>query len=135
RAIEEEMTPLTERQQRAKVVADEIRRLGGTVTNVLPLAAGHNLKFWVSEYEKRRGLQALTDAGYEPRVVGMQPQVCIKTYSMGMVCAYEIPIPADRQVIADDRLPKGEIVDRAEEAKIKREIELMRIAIYGRKGK
>ena len=126
---------LTERQKRAENVTRELQRLGATVTNVLPLAEGRPLRFWVSDYRKKEVLQQLTDAGYQPTFLGMMFQVDPKEYAMGLVNSYELAIPADRQVIADDRLPKGEIVDRAEEARIKREVELMREAIYGRKGK
>src|SRR5262245_561092 len=127
------MTLLTERQKRAENVTRELQRLGATVTNMMPLAAGRNLRFWVDDYKKREVLQALTDAGYAPTFIGLAPQVCAKTYSMGMVNQFELAIPADRQVIEDDRLPKGEIVDRAEEARIKRQVELMNEAIYGKR--
>ena len=87
-------------------------------------------------YKRNEVLQQLKDAGYEPVFLGLAPQVCARTYSMGMVNQFELAIPAERQVVVDDRqMPKGQVVDLAEEARIKREIELMRQAIYGRKGK
>src|SRR5262249_48266367 len=125
RTIEEKMTPLTERQKRAENVTRMLQNLGATVTNVLPLAEGRPLRFWCSDYEKRQVLQALTDAGYEPVFLGLAPQVCAKTYSMGLVNNFEIPIPADRQVIVNDRaISKDPVIDRAEEARIRRQVEL-----------
>src|SRR5262249_44340574 len=136
RTIEEKMTPLTERQKTAQQISRELQGLGATVTSVLPLAEGRPLRFWVDDYKKREVLQALTDAGYSPTFIGMQPQVDAKSYSMGLVNNFELAIPADRQVIVNDRaISKDPVVDRAEEMRIKKEIEAMRIAIYGRKGK
>src|SRR5262249_40615130 len=108
------MTPLTERQKRAENVTRELQRLGATVTNVLPLAEGRPLKFWVSDYNKREVLQALIEAGYQAVFLGTGFQVCAKTYSMGLVNNFEVPIPADRQVIVNDRaISKDPVVDRA----------------------
>src|SRR5262249_7575847 len=129
-----EVTLLTERQKRAENITREIQRLGATVTNVLPLAEGRPLRFWVSDYRKKEVLQQLTDAGYQPVFLGTGFQVCAKTYSMGLVNNFEIPLPAGQPVVDDRVISKDPEVARAEEARIKRQVELMREAIYG-KGK
>jgi hypothetical protein len=42
----------SERQKTAERLARELQTLGATVTNVLPLADGQNLRFWCSDYKK-----------------------------------------------------------------------------------
>jgi len=76
---------LTERQQAAARLTRELQALGATVTSVLPLADGHNLRFWVSDYKKREILAALADAGYEPIFIGMGLQMDTAAYAMGLV--------------------------------------------------
>src|SRR5262249_54153085 len=94
----------SERQRTAQRLTRELQALGATVTNVLPLADGQPLRFWVSDYKKREILTALADAGYEPIFIGTGFQVCTATYSMGLVNNFELSIPADRQPIVDDRI-------------------------------
>ena len=102
-----------ERQKTAERLARELGQLGATVTNVLPLAAGQNLRFWVSDYEKREVLTALADAGYVPIFIGMSPQMCIKTYSMGLVNNFELALPADQPMLQQNRtIPKDEVGSR-----------------------
>src|SRR5262249_13458177 len=121
----------SERQKKAAVVARELQALGATVTNVLPLADGQPLRFWVSDYKKREILTALADAGYEAIFIGTGFQVCTATYSMGLVNNFEIPIAADRQPVPDDRTIYGEVVDRQKEAAQKAAVKAMTEAIYG----
>jgi len=101
------MTALpNERQKIAQRLARELSQLGATVTNVLPLADGQHLRFWVSDYKKRDVLTALADAGYEANFLGMIMQPDVATYSMGLVNNFEVPIARERQPIIDDRTIK-----------------------------
>jgi hypothetical protein len=105
---------LTARQQKAATLTRELQALGATVTNVLPLADGQNLRFWVSDYKKNELLQQLSDAGYEPVFTGMTPQVDVQTYSMGLVNVFELPIAAERQEVPqqDRVIPKDDVGKR-----------------------
>jgi hypothetical protein len=121
---------LTARQQKAATLTRELQSLGATVTNVLPLADGHNLRFWVSDYKKNELLQQLSDAGYEPVFTGMTPQMDIRTYSIGLVSNFELPIAAERQEVPqqDRIIPKDEIGKR-------KDSEIMKTyqSVYGKK--
>jgi hypothetical protein len=125
------MAVLTPRQETAQRLARELQSFGATVTNVMPLEEGKNLRFWCSDYEKKELLQQLKDAGHEVVFLGMQPQVDVKTYSMGLVNCFEMLLPADRQPVQDDRgiIPR-DIADRREKD---REVEKMFEAIYGKR--
>jgi hypothetical protein len=125
------MALLTPRQETAQRLARELQALGATVTNVLPLEEGKNLRFWVDDYKKKTLLQELKDAGHEFIFLGMSPQVCVKSYSMGLVNSFEVVLPADRQPVQDDRgiIPR-DVVDRREKD---HEVEKMLESIYGRR--
>ena|SRR5262245_46912016 len=97
---------LNDRQKTASQLARELSQLGATVTNVLPLADGQQLRFWVSDYKKREVLTALADAGYEANFLGMIMQPDVVSYSMGLVNNFEVPIARERQIIVDDRAVK-----------------------------
>ena len=105
------LSGLTPRQETAQRLTRELQALGATVTNPLPLAAGDNLRFWVSDHRKNELLQQLSDAGYEAVFCGMSPQVDIKTYSMGLVNNFEVVLPAETQPVVDNRI-HGEIASR-----------------------
>jgi hypothetical protein len=124
------MAVLTPRQETAQRLTRELQALGATVTNVLPLEEGKNLRFWVDDYKKKELLQELKDAGHEFVFLGMSPQVCVKTYSMALVNNFEVILPADRQLVQDDRgiIPR-DVVDRREK---NLEVEKMFEAIYGK---
>jgi len=107
------MAVLTNRQETAQHLTRSLQSLGATVTNVLPLAEGQHLRFWVSDYAKREILTALADAGYQPVFLGMSPQMCTASYSMGLVNNFELPLPAERQPIQDDRI-HGELATKRE---------------------
>ena len=99
----------SERQKTAERLARELLAFGGTVTNVLPLADGQNLRFWVSDYRKNELLQQMKDAGYAPIFIGTGFQMCIKTYSMGLVNNFELSLPADQPVPQQNRvIPKDD---------------------------
>src|SRR5262245_57735552 len=99
----------SERQKTADRLARELAQFGATVTNVLPLADGQNLRFWCSDYEKREVLTALADAGYQPIFISTGFQMCIKTYSMGLVNNFELALPADPVLQQDRTIPRDEI--------------------------
>ncbi len=94
---------LSKRQEIAQNLTRELGRLGANVTNVLPLDDAARLRFWCSDYRKREVLTALSDAGYEPVFLGMSPQICTESYSMGLVNNFELDLPRERQPVADDR--------------------------------
>jgi len=120
---------LSKRQETAARLCRELQAFGATVTNVMPLAAGQHLRFWVSDYRKNVVLQQLKDAGYdEPVFLGMSPQMDIASYSMGLVNNFELPIAAEREPIPDDR-HGGEITGRTKRSP---ETEAMLRAIYGK---
>jgi hypothetical protein len=108
------MALLSDRQKTAERLTRELQAFGATVTNVLPLAEDKNLRFWVSDYKKNELLQQLADAGYEPVFLGMQPQVDVKTYSMGLVNNFEIYLPREAQAVPTAerrRIPDAELAD------------------------
>jgi len=126
------MVALTQRQQTAQRLTRELQAFGATVTNVLPLADGQHLRFWVSDYKKNELLQQLKDAGYdEPVFLGMSPQMCTATYSMGLVNNFELPIAADRQEIPqqDRVIPKDDVGKRVRDIEVAKTLE----AIYGKR--
>jgi hypothetical protein len=121
---------LSERQKAAERLTRELQSLGATVTNVLPLADGQNLRFWIDDYRKKEVLQQLKDADYQVVFCGMTPQLDVKSYSMGLVNVFEIPLAADRQpVLQDGTIPKDEIGKRSRDAEIRKIYE----SIYGRR--
>jgi hypothetical protein len=122
---------LTERQQLAQRLTRELQAFGATVTNVLPLADGQNLRFWIDDYRKKEVLQQLKDGGYdEPIFLGMSPQICTQSYSMGLVNNFELPIAAERQEVpqGDRVIPKDEIGKRSRDYEIQKVYE----SIYGK---
>jgi hypothetical protein len=123
------------RQETAQRLTRELQAFGATVTSVLPLADGQNLRFWVSDYKKNELLQQLKDAGYDaPVFLGMSPQLCIESYSMGLVNNFELPLSAERQEIPRQGvIPKDAITDREKDLKMKREVAAMYEAIYGKR--
>src|SRR5262245_50559662 len=121
----------SERQKTADRLTRELQAFGGTVTNLLPLANGQNLRFWVSDYDKKELLQRLKDAGYEPIFIGTGFQMCIKTYSMGLVNTFEVALPADQPMPQQDRvIPKDEIGGKKERS---REVEETLKYVWGKK--
>jgi hypothetical protein len=116
---------LTKRQETARDLARSLGQLGATVTNVLPLADNQNLRFWCSDYKKGKVLTALADAGYEPVFAGMSPQVCVDTYSMGLVNNFELVLERERQPVADNRIT-GELFDPEEAKKRDMQVAIMR---------
>jgi hypothetical protein len=111
---------LSERQQRARAIADELQAQGATITSALPLEDGQPLRFWVDDYKKKRALQALADAGYAPIFLGMTPQVDTASYKMSLVNSFLVELPAERQVVHDSQTIRGEIA-KPEKTDVERE--------------
>jgi len=122
---------LTERQQLAKRLADELGKIDGVwVTSPLPLDDNQKLRLQIKDIDRNEVLQLLKDWGYDPVCVSVLPRVC----STGLMaaCLWEIDLPQPRQDIIDDRaIPKDDVVRRARDAETKATLE----AIYGKQGK
>jgi hypothetical protein len=124
------LSGLTPRQETAARLTRELQSLGATVTNAMPLPDGQHLRFWCCDYAKNELLQQLKDAGYEPTFIKMEMQMDIRSYSMGLVNVFELPIAGERQEIlqADRVIPRDEIG----RGKTNPEVEAMIRHIYGR---
>ena len=86
------------------------------------------MRFWVDDYKKKEVLQQLGDAGYEPIFLKMELQPDIRSYSIGLVNSFELPIAADRVSIYDNRILDDEVGKRGRDAEIKKIYE----QIYGK---
>ena len=127
------MTVLTNRQQLARNLANELGRMNNVwVTSPLPLDEQQKLRLQIVDTVRNEVIQILKDWGWEPQFVSILPRVCHT--GLQAACLYEIDLPRERQPIVDDRI-QGEIVDPAKKAAQKASIEAMRIVIYGKKGK
>src|SRR5262249_7069402 len=119
---------LSERQQLAKRLADELGKIDGVwVTSPLPLDDNHKLRLQIKDVDRNEGIQVLKDWGWDPVCVSVLPRVC----STGLIaaCLYEADLPKPRQDIVDDRItPKDEIGRRGQSAETKAMLE----AIYGK---
>jgi hypothetical protein len=121
---------LTERQQLAKRLADELGKLDGVwITSPLPLDESRKLNLQILDSERNRVLQIIRDWGWHPVCVSILPRV----HSTGLLaaCLWEIDLPKPRQNILDDR-HGGEI---ATKKKHDHEVEAMLEAVYGKQQK
>src|SRR5262245_10738001 len=120
---------LTERQQLAKRLADDLDRMDSVwVTSPLPLDDNQKLRLQIKDIDRNEVLQLLRDWGYEPVCISVLPRIC----NTGLIaaCLYEIDLPQPRQDIVDDRaIPKDDVGRRGRDSEIKAMLE----AIYGRK--
>jgi hypothetical protein len=119
---------LTERQQLAKRLADELGKLDGVwITSPLPLDESRKLNLQILDSERNRVLQIIRDWGWHPICVSILPRV----HSTGLLaaCLWEIDLPKPRQNILDDR-HGGEI---ATKKKHDHEVEAMLTAVYGKR--
>ena len=119
---------LTERQQLAKRLADDLDRMDSVwVTSPLPLDDNQKLRLQIKDIARNEVTQLLKDWGYDPVCVSVLPRVC--TTGLIAACLYEIDLPQPRQDIVDDRaIPKDDIGRRGRDA----EIQAMLQAIYGK---
>jgi len=119
---------LTERQQLAKRLADDLDRMDSVwVTSPLPLDDNQKLRLQIKDIARNEVTQLLKDWGYDPVCISVLPRVC----STGLMaaCLYEIDLPQPRQDIVDDRaIPKDDVGRRGRDAEVKAMIE----AIYGK---
>ena len=122
---------LSERQQLAKRLADELDKMDGVwVTSPLPLDDSHKLRLQIKDIDRNEVTQLLKDWGWDPVCISVLPRVC----STGLMaaCLYEIDLPQPRQEIVDDRaIPKDDVGRRGRDAETKAMLE----AIYGKQGK
>jgi len=102
-----EMAPLTERQQTAEALMHELHRLGAFVVNPMPLRPDDKLRFQILTPAVESVLAKLAEWNWSP---ALQSHGLRFTPRGAEPCVtYEIPIPADRPVVVDDRTVKGEI--------------------------
>jgi len=120
---------LSERQQLAKKLADELGKMDGVwVTSPLPLDDNHKLRVQIKDIDKNRIVQWLRDLGWDPVCISVLPRVC-PTGLIG-ACLYEIDLPRERQSIPqEDRIiPKDDVGRRVRGSEVKKMLE----AIYGK---
>jgi hypothetical protein len=117
---------LSERQQLAKRLADELGKMDGAwVTSPLPLDEHAKLRVQIKDIDRNRIIQWLRDLGWEPVFVSVLPRIC----TTGLIAAglWEIDLPKPRQNILDDR-HGGELATKKRD----HEVEAMLTAIYGK---
>lgn len=96
---------ITERQQQAKRLVDELSKFEDTwVTSPLPLRDGTRLRVQIADRSRNEVVQIIKDLGYEPRFVSVLPR--ITSAWTQAACLYEVDFPGDRQPIIDDRTIK-----------------------------
>src|SRR5215813_12651843 len=112
------MAVLSERQQLAKSLADELNKLDGAwVTSPLPLDEQAKLRVQIKDIDRNRIFQWLKDLGWDPVCVSVLPRVCI-TGLIG-ACLFEIDLPRERQPIVDDRaIPKDDVGKRVRDLEV-----------------
>jgi hypothetical protein len=102
---------LTERQQLAKRLADELGKLDGVwITSPLPLDESRKLNLQILDNERNRVLQIIRDWGWDPVAISVLPRV--HTTGLLAACLWEIDLPKPRQEIPQDRIPQDEIGKR-----------------------
>jgi hypothetical protein len=119
---------LSDRQQLAKSLADELSKMDGAwVTSPLPLDDNAKLRVQSMDIDRNGIIQWLRDLGWEPVCISVLPRIC----ATGLIgaCLYEIDLPKPRQNILDDR-HSGEL---ATTKKRDHEVEAMLTAVYGKK--
>ena len=93
---------LSERQQLAKRLADELGKMDGAwVTSPLPLDDNAKLRVQIKDRDRNCIIQLVRDWGYEPVLITVLPRVCLT--GLIAACLYEIDLPKPRQYILDDR--------------------------------
>jgi hypothetical protein len=119
---------LSERQQLAKSLADELNKLDGAwVTSPLPLDEHAKLRVQIKDISRNEIIQLLRDWGWDPVCVSVLPRVC--TTGLIGACLYEIDLPRERQPIPQvDRIPKDEVGRGGRDS----EIQKVYAAIYGK---
>jgi hypothetical protein len=125
------MALLTERQQQARALSDELSNLGAFVISPLPLDNNAKLRIQVLENcNKNRIFQAIADWGFGvPVFVTMLPRVT--HVGMAIAAVYEIPIPKAQQPIVDERrIPDFE---RASNEKMSKDVQAILDDWHGKK--
>ena len=105
------MAPLTKRQETAKAIADELRRLGVPVLNALPLRDDERLRFQVLNEDCDSILAKISVWGWSPILRNHGLRFCLDGVARSSII-YEIDIPQERQPIPQDRTIRGEIAEK-----------------------
>jgi len=97
---------LSERQQKAEALKNEIHQLGGFVVNPMPLGLGEKLRFqFLTGLQCEAALDRLRDLGFEPMFRNAGLRFCLN--GVAEPCnTYEIGIAADTPKVLDDRTIK-----------------------------
>src|SRR5262245_29262150 len=111
---------LSERQQRAEALCQELRKLGAEVINPLPLDDNSKLKFQMLDSDKDRIITEICSWGWTPQYVQAHPRFSYAGLIPGSL--YEIDLPRPRVSVSDDI--KGEFAeDKATREQRRREAE------------
>jgi hypothetical protein len=114
------MAPLSERQRKAQALTTELQKINGGlsawVVNPMPLSdEARGLRCQILNWPSsnyQEVLQTLREWGYQPAVVGSGLRFCTDGTARGCDNV-EIPIPHERQPVADDRtIPRSEIEEK-----------------------
>jgi len=120
-------TLLSERQQLAKRLADELGKMDNVwVTSALPLPNDRRLRVQIADSVKNEITQMLRDWGWEPQFVSVLPRTHRGIFDVA-ACLYEIGLPREQVPVQDRTIHHDEIAD-ADKAEIKQEIAAFRKA-------
>jgi hypothetical protein len=118
------MALLSERQQTAQMLAREINHMGAWCVSPLPLDDSARLRFQVLDSDRQKVLEILSSWNWSPTFCGTTPRICPDGWKLASV--YEIDLPRERQTVADDRIPHGEVSSPGERRKTPEEVLHMR---------
>jgi hypothetical protein len=97
------MALLTERQRTADALMRELHRLGAWVVSPLPLRDDAQLTFHVLDTDRSQILQKLSEWGWGTcTLAGSTPRITNR--GMEAATVYQLDLPRDRQLVADDRV-------------------------------
>src|SRR5262245_24366145 len=102
------MALLSERQQKAAVLCNELRMMGAQVVNPMPLAAGAKLRFRILDSLAPPVLEALSEGAWNVRFVNQGPQFHLNGQTP-LTNLYEVEIPMPMTPVWDDRIPPAEL--------------------------
>lgn len=100
--------PLTERQQTAKALADELHKLGCWVVNPMPLSPDAQLRVQILDRDCVRVLEEVSGWGWSPAMCSAGIRF-LPDGTAPIANIFEITIEADRQPIVPDRRIVGDI--------------------------
>src|SRR5262245_64639266 len=112
---------LSERQQRAEALCQELRKLGAEVINPLPLDDNSKLRFQMLDSDKDRIITEICSWGWTPQYVQAHPRFSYAGLIPGSL--YEIDLPRPRMTVNDDRIQGEFAEDKATREARRREVE------------